>query len=161
MFATTNKYGSLDPALCRPGRMDIHVEFMLASKFQTRELFKRFYVPRKSTEDEPEEDEGDSGYASSSASDVSESAPLISESSSAVKFVGSRHRSNEAKLSRRRVEKLADTFAELIPERQFSMASLQGYLMTHKMRPVAAVDGAVAWAEKELADRASRSAGKS
>ncbi|KAJ7934868.1 hypothetical protein B0H13DRAFT_1591288 [Mycena leptocephala] len=31
LFATTNKYSALDPALCRPGRMDLHIEFKLAS----------------------------------------------------------------------------------------------------------------------------------
>lgn len=43
LFATTNKYRALDPALVRPGRLDLHIEFTLASKWQARELFKRFY----------------------------------------------------------------------------------------------------------------------
>ncbi|KZT66897.1 P-loop containing nucleoside triphosphate hydrolase protein [Daedalea quercina L-15889] len=43
LFATTNDYGALDPALCRPGRMDVHVEFHNASKFQAEELFRVFY----------------------------------------------------------------------------------------------------------------------
>ena len=30
LFATTNQYSALDPALTRPGRMDLHVEFVLA-----------------------------------------------------------------------------------------------------------------------------------
>ncbi len=45
LFATTNRYHSLDPALIRPGRMDMHVEFRLASQYQARELYKRFYFP--------------------------------------------------------------------------------------------------------------------
>ncbi|KIL70191.1 hypothetical protein M378DRAFT_7102 [Amanita muscaria Koide BX008] len=45
LFATTNKYSSLDPALCRPGRMDVHIDFTLASKFQAQELSKVFYMP--------------------------------------------------------------------------------------------------------------------
>ncbi|TFK77980.1 P-loop containing nucleoside triphosphate hydrolase protein [Polyporus arcularius HHB13444] len=44
LFATTNSYGALDPALLRPGRLDLHVEFHLASTYQARELFKRFYT---------------------------------------------------------------------------------------------------------------------
>ena len=43
LFATTNKYHALDPALTRPGRMDVHVEFTYASKTQAQELFKRFF----------------------------------------------------------------------------------------------------------------------
>ena len=45
LFATTNDYRALDPALCRPGRLDLHIEFKLASKYQCRELFRRFYLP--------------------------------------------------------------------------------------------------------------------
>ncbi len=39
LVATTNKYDSLDEALSRPGRMDVHIEFKLAAKYQARELF--------------------------------------------------------------------------------------------------------------------------
>ncbi len=142
--------------------MDIHVEFMLSSKYQTRELFKRFYIPKKADDDD-DDDEQDSGYSSNTASESSDSAPsspLLSAASS-ITFVGSRHSSQGPKISRRQVEKLADAFADVIPEREFSMASLQGYLMTHKLRPVAAVDGAAAWVEKEMAERAQKSSGKS
>lgn len=44
LFATTNRYEALDAALRRPGRMDVHVEFKLASQYQAGELFKRFYM---------------------------------------------------------------------------------------------------------------------
>ncbi|KAF9016332.1 P-loop containing nucleoside triphosphate hydrolase protein [Hymenopellis radicata] len=168
LFATTNKYTSLDAALCRPGRMDIHVEFKLSSKYQTRELFKRFYIPKKVDDDDDQDDEQDSGYCSKTASEAGDSAPSspasdspLFSAASSITFVGSRHSSQGPKISRRQVEKLADAFADVIPEREFSMASLQGYLMTHKLRPVAAVDGAAAWVKKEMAERAQKSSGKS
>ena len=53
LFATTNNHAALDPALIRPGRMDVHVEFKLASKFQARELFKCFYNPPVITDGTP------------------------------------------------------------------------------------------------------------
>jgi chaperone BCS1 len=34
LFATTNRYETLDAALRRPGRMDVHIEFKLASQYQ-------------------------------------------------------------------------------------------------------------------------------
>jgi chaperone BCS1 len=46
LFATTNRYHALDGALVRPGRLDLHVEFHFASRYQIRELFQTFYLPR-------------------------------------------------------------------------------------------------------------------
>ncbi|KAJ7625852.1 BCS1 N terminal-domain-containing protein [Roridomyces roridus] len=45
LYATTNKYEALDPALSRPGRMDIHVEFKRGSRYQAERLFFAFYLP--------------------------------------------------------------------------------------------------------------------
>lgn len=169
LFATTNKYGALDPALTRPGRMDLHVEFKLSSKFQAQELFKRFYMPRgvpaaslekeeekeeKEVEEEEDDDEEeapsplDSGFASlASASDLEEK-----------NVRGTLHGTPE--ISTERLERLAKEFAEIVPDREFSMASLQGYLMTKKMWPVAAVKGAREWIEKELEGREKKKNGK-
>ncbi|KIM90394.1 hypothetical protein PILCRDRAFT_181783 [Piloderma croceum F 1598] len=55
LYATTNKYSALDPALSRPGRMDLHVEFKLASRYQARELFRCFYLPGQDIVDEDED----------------------------------------------------------------------------------------------------------
>ena len=52
---------------------------------------------------------------------------------------------------------LADQFSDAIPERELSMASLQGYLMSYKIRPVAAADGAGAWVEVQRAEKTRKS----
>ncbi|OCH89263.1 P-loop containing nucleoside triphosphate hydrolase protein, partial [Obba rivulosa] len=70
LFATTNCYTALDPALCRPGRMDLHLEFKLASRYQAHELFKRFYMPTKAGSDDAslsETKEGDRSPSPSSS----------------------------------------------------------------------------------------------
>ncbi|KIJ65534.1 hypothetical protein HYDPIDRAFT_88652 [Hydnomerulius pinastri MD-312] len=167
LFATTNKYRSLDPALCRPGRMDLHVEFKLASKYQAEELFKRFYAPSPSElaaradVEESENSSVDSGFDSSSSNDLidltepsgapSPSTLETSEKTSLAPpaYVGTSHRSRAPKLSMKQVCELAATFAAAVPDRQLSMASLQGYLMTHKIRPFEAVTYVAAWIEKE------------
>lgn len=41
--STTNHLEQLDPALCRPGRMDVWIEFKNASKFQAENLFRNFF----------------------------------------------------------------------------------------------------------------------
>lgn len=43
LFATTNHLDQLDPALCRPGRMDVWIEFKNASKYQAEHLFRNFF----------------------------------------------------------------------------------------------------------------------
>ncbi|THH09776.1 hypothetical protein EW145_g1783 [Phellinidium pouzarii] len=45
LFATTNKYGALDPALVRPGRLDVHIRFKNSGRVQVAELFRNFFPP--------------------------------------------------------------------------------------------------------------------
>ncbi len=170
LFATTNDYKALDPALCRPGRLDLHVEFKLTSKYQCRELFRRFYLPSGADKDEKVEekeltDEKDSGYGSPSGSvsitSTSESSPSpstpptppstssSSDSELSATYVGIAHSSRGPTLSPKKAAELADRFAALVPNRAFSMATLQGYLMTYKTRPYDAVDDVEAWVEKK------------
>ncbi|KAH9940364.1 P-loop containing nucleoside triphosphate hydrolase protein [Epithele typhae] len=56
LFATTNHLERLDPALSRPGRMDVWIEFKNASKWQAELLFRNFFP---STDEDNEELEGD------------------------------------------------------------------------------------------------------
>jgi chaperone BCS1 len=51
-FSTTNHLERLDPALSRPGRMDVWVEFKNASRWQAEALFRNFFPST-------EEDDGD------------------------------------------------------------------------------------------------------
>jgi len=154
--------------------MDLHVEFRLASRYQATELYKRFYVP-----DSPEEvaeggDEGvgegdgngnassdDSGYVTPTKEEGSDGAPSV-VSKAAVghkepppKYNGTAHSARAPKLSRKKIEQLAEQFSARIPERELSMASLQGYLMSYKIRPLQAVDDVERWVEdtQEAQDR--------
>ncbi|KAK7025195.1 mitochondrial chaperone BCS1 [Favolaschia claudopus] len=167
LYATTNKYSALDEALIRPGRLDLHIEFKLASRYQARKLFYSFYLPsdetsakkdeegEKNEKDEKDKD-SDSGYNSNADDDAdstpSEPEPVAPAADKPV-FFGTSHRQQAPKLRRKQVAKLAERFAEAIPERELSMAALQGYLMTHKIRPHHAVTEAKAWVETERAAR--------
>jgi mitochondrial chaperone BCS1 len=156
LFATTNKYSALDPALCRPGRMDLHIEFQLTSRYQAQELFRTFYLPNHDhNEEETESEKGsqDSGYSSTNVEgdlidlDTVVERPKVPESQSLANGHSARH------LDRREISDLASRFAQLIPERKISVASLQGYLMTYKTQPSDAVRNFSEWIEKELATR--------
>ncbi|KAG0709438.1 P-loop containing nucleoside triphosphate hydrolase protein [Suillus ampliporus] len=185
LFATTNKYSALDPALCRPGRMDLHVEFKLASKYQADELFKRFYLPsRKSAADDDEETKSspaqthhnspkhhgsstnliDLGVPDDTA-DPLQSSPSSTESEKSgcmgPIYLGTRHSGHAPRLSNEQLSALAAQFASAIPEREVSMAALQGYLMSHKTRPWEAAKEVSTWLQKELADKKARDEMKS
>ena len=143
LFATTNRYHSLDPALIRPGRMDIRVEFRLASQYQARELYKRFYFPDAPDETTTDDDaSNDSGYVTPTT-DVSD--PIGSDEP--PMYNGATHLARAPKLSKKKIEQLAERFGARIPERELSMASLQGYLMSYKTRPFQAVDDVERWVE--------------
>ena len=48
VFMTTNHLERLDPALIRPGRVDLKQEIDLASKSQLYKMYKRFYPDQTS-----------------------------------------------------------------------------------------------------------------
>lgn len=140
MFATTNKYESLDEALSRPGRMDVHVEFKLAAKYQARELFLRFYSPQYCEGDTDTSDQELHFKESTSLQ------PSVPASVTVVRDTGD---VKDLRFSMRELRKLADEFAERIPDHVVSMASLQGYLMENQTNPEAALSGVKAWIKKE------------
>lgn len=174
LFATTNDYSALDPALLRPGRLDLHVEFTLASRYQATELFKRFYTggdaaaaaSSDSEEDATEQkSEKHSGYDSRSSrtSSVSESTyatlASIPEGVSGA-YVGMTRPTCANQPSPTKAAALANQFADIIPPKTFSMATLQGYLMAYKVRPYDAIAEAPAWVEKKLKEKAIQSVTK-
>ncbi|KAF8892220.1 P-loop containing nucleoside triphosphate hydrolase protein [Infundibulicybe gibba] len=153
LYATTNKYTALDPALCRPGRMDIHVEFKLASKYQIGELFRCFYLPEdhNDSKGQVERDVLDSGYASVT---THPSTPILTPQPNAIipnglAFKGKSHRTRAPRLSNEQLLDLVEEFTKVIPDGEFSMATLQGYLMAYKTQPFEAVVDAPAWVKNE------------
>ncbi|KAF9517144.1 hypothetical protein BS47DRAFT_1340173 [Hydnum rufescens UP504] len=173
LFATTNKYTALDPALVRPGRLDVHIEFKLATKWQAAELFKRFYpiddvtlspppVPNDSNEvdavegDLSELSEKASVFSSVSSSDTRVEMPdLMTTTTGTMIHQAARSRHSKApRLTPEQLRTLAQGFADCIPEEELSMASLQGHLMMHKTRPDEAVRTAPAFVIKQREVRA-------
>lgn len=207
LFATTNHLERLDPALSRPGRMDVWIEFKNASKWQAQQLFRNFFP---SMEDEREEDvpsdeaaldaalEGvhlslptapaasargsgstvSSGAGSSAsrlaASGASSSSLCSVPSASGASSAGSSQpppertppltpeehaiRHAAAPLSGAKLVALARKFGDAIPDEEFSVAALQGYLLKNKTRPEAAADEAAAWvvSEREMREKLKR-----
>ncbi|KAH9929166.1 P-loop containing nucleoside triphosphate hydrolase protein [Fomitopsis serialis] len=151
LFATTNDYGALDPAICRPGRMDVHIEFHNASKFQAEELFKAFYSSRSSSVAH-DEDKVISPLAvdvdGSDKPHTEHTTPLLEESTSSLRPGIGHAPPIGTTLPRSVAQELAKQFRQAIPDREVSVAALQGYLMTYKTRPLDAVRDAPGWVSK-------------
>ncbi|EAU90741.2 hypothetical protein CC1G_04010 [Coprinopsis cinerea okayama7 len=139
LFATTNHIERLDPALSRPGRMDVWINFTHATKWQAEGIFKCFFPskPSGATESKAEED--------SKEKDASQK-----------NLPGSKRKSHKHAiplLSEEEISELAKRFADAIPENELSVASLQGYLLKNKTRPRECVDEVAAWVQQERETR--------
>lgn len=139
LFATTNHIERLDPALSRPGRMDVWVNFTHATKWQAEGIFKCFF-PSKPASD-------------SSSSDASP--PTPTDASQKNLPVPKRKAFKHAipLLSEAEISELAKRFAEAIPEDEMSVAGLQGYLLKNKTRPRECVEEVGEWIIEERETR--------
>ncbi|KAJ6608107.1 hypothetical protein B0H10DRAFT_2166645 [Mycena sp. CBHHK59/15] len=208
LFATTNHLEKLDPALSRPGRMDVWVEFKNASRWQAEALFRNFFPSTDEDADADEDpallDDADlefpttpstpsasastaslwsastladsarssgGGGAGASATASAKKAPpapppapaLLPQFGSSNKaylpppvapeIVAAQHSARP--LDGKTLAALAKRFADSIPEGEFSVAALQGYLLKNKSRPEAAATEAGEWvvAERDMRER--------
>jgi chaperone BCS1 len=129
LFATTNHIERLDPALSRPGRMDVWVNFKNATRWQAEGIFKRFFPCKTSSPD-----------AATETPDTSVNTTLR---------VRKKNTSTLPLLEEEELEKLAKEFASNIPEDEVSVAGLQGYLLRNKARPRECVKEVAKWIVQE------------
>ncbi|KAJ7118266.1 P-loop containing nucleoside triphosphate hydrolase protein [Mycena epipterygia] len=123
-FATTNHIEQLDPALIRPGRMDLKIQYGLATSEQLEQMFDRFYPYNE--ESLPELGPSIGCYFSSTTN---------------------------ARLGAAELAGLAREFAAAIPANRYSIAQLQGYLLSSKNDPQGALAGIGGWIERQEAER--------
>ncbi|KAH7100842.1 P-loop containing nucleoside triphosphate hydrolase protein [Auriculariales sp. MPI-PUGE-AT-0066] len=125
LFATTNHIEKLDPALIRPGRIDVRVRYDASTRDQVCRMFERFFpadnYPTDAVVPEPR----------LASSHISVSAP----SRAAYENVP------RAFIDRDGLHELAERFAQTVPEGRFSPAALQGFLLLWKSDPHGAVGG--------------------
>ncbi|KAJ7493364.1 P-loop containing nucleoside triphosphate hydrolase protein [Mycena galericulata] len=139
LFATTNHIERLDPALSRPGRMDVWVNFTHATKWQAEGIFKCFFPYKPSAVAPPAEN------TSGEPTDASQkNLPLPKRKAPAHAI---------PLLSEAEISELAKRFAAAIPEDELSVAGLQGYLLKNKTRPRECVDEVDEWVIQERETR--------
>ncbi|KIM31399.1 hypothetical protein M408DRAFT_320460 [Serendipita vermifera MAFF 305830] len=143
LFCTTNHLERLDPALSRPGRMDVWIEFRNASKHQAEGLFRNFF-PSAEEIDIPTE-----VSTPTTTPPVDEKPKSLKDTLPSLESVVSPGSSLDAA----RLAELAKIFSDSIPNEEFSVAELQGYLLKNKARPEEAARQASEWVIKERAMR--------
>ncbi|EJC99988.1 uncharacterized protein FOMMEDRAFT_22463 [Fomitiporia mediterranea MF3/22] len=150
LFATTNHIERLDPALSRPGRMDVWVNFTNATKWQAEGIFKCFF-PSRTAKEKADEESGASENSKTGA-DANASANAGTRNVPGMKRKTTAHA--VPVLEQEEINELAKRFAEQIPEGEMSVASLQGYLLKNKTRPRECVDEVTEWIIKERETKA-------
>ena len=172
LLMTTNCPDDLDEALVRPGRIDMMIEFKKASSVQIREIFMRIYSPdetvaslvAKRSRNEQTGRSSDTvtaqapaaslltfchwilGLTPFSGAGANQPAVAVSKepSKSAIKLLT---------WSKEELEAMATRFAELLPEKEFTPAELQGFLLTRKDNPQQALAEVENWRDDFLKAR--------
>ncbi|KXS16440.1 P-loop containing nucleoside triphosphate hydrolase protein [Gonapodya prolifera JEL478] len=129
---TTNHIELLDAALIRPGRVDLKVHFDNATLTQARELFWSFY---SASLDMPMQqlvysEPGTKTHDETATAKTEAVTPIYSTTGAAKR------------ISLKELAELADQFSTTIPERTFSPAELQLFLMKYKNDPTKAIESA-------------------
>jgi chaperone BCS1 len=142
LVMTTNKPKELDQALIRPGRIDLHIPFTLPQRAELSEMFLSMYRGLEKIVEQPEPlFSFEQKKPSSSASSENDSLNAIQPESI---------EKGQMSIQKEELEELAEKFADELPENQFSLAAIQGYLLRYKHDPRTAVAKVKSWSEETL-----------
>jgi chaperone BCS1 len=125
LFATTNHIERLDPALSRPGRMDVWVDFKHATGWQAENIFRCFF-PVKTADP-----------TTAPSTTATTAGPRLGVTGKPTQAIST--------LTEAELDTLAKAFGQAIPEDEFSVASLQGYLLKNKSRPHKCIEEVHNW----------------
>ncbi|KAJ7230524.1 P-loop containing nucleoside triphosphate hydrolase protein [Mycena pura] len=145
LFATTNHIERLDPALSRPGRMDVWVNFANATKWQAEGIFKCFFPSAEKASADKAAEEAKAIIQAALPTDASQKNIPLPRRKTSKHVV--------PLLSEAEISELAKRFGAAIPEDELSVAALQGYLLKNKTRPRECVDEVDEWVIQERETR--------
>jgi chaperone BCS1 len=151
LIMTTNNPEKLDAALIRPGRVDLQVFFTLATHAQIHDIFIRMYSTKfdkrspnsQSINDADIIDPFKTSRPLSSASTLTNNDDFLNSV-----FPGKAIPSGASEEDK--LEAMAEQFANSLPDKMFSPAEIQGFLLMHKREPRKALEAAAAWKEEVL-----------
>ncbi|KAH8704516.1 P-loop containing nucleoside triphosphate hydrolase protein [Phaeosphaeriaceae sp. PMI808] len=147
LIMTTNCPERLDPALIRPGRVDMQIHFTLATRAQIRSIFMRMY----STEPNKQRlDQATHCTARKTSGDDDNRISIQDE----IPFNMQPYIKKVDRVSATVVQEIAQQFAEKIPELRLSPAEIQGFLLEWKDDPRGALSEIDAWIRNQLKESA-------
>jgi chaperone BCS1 len=135
LIMTSNFPEKLDPALIRPGRVDMQVAFTLATKLQIKEIFIKMYASDPKRFNSTNDEEANAASAPTKYKAI------------ATKRV----------FSREELQPLAENFAKYLPEGKFSPAEVQNFLITRKKDPTQALEEIESWRDEMLDSKEKKS----
>ncbi|KAF2448826.1 BCS1-like ATPase-like protein [Karstenula rhodostoma CBS 690.94] len=149
LIMTTNHPDKLDPALIRPGRVDLQVIFTLATRAQSRDIFMRMY---STTSSSPQTQIPATKPPRPTTPNPQQ--PALSSTREDDEFLALLAREPELDVVERvELGGMAEEFAQALPEGRFSPAEIQGFLLTRKKEPRRALGEVGAWRDGVLGDR--------
>jgi chaperone BCS1 len=154
LVMTTNHADKLDPALLRPGRVDMTINFGYTSEADIKEMFISIYNTTKNDIRRAKRPRtASNGSAKSSAKSITGERRNSEDSQ-----VGDKKDPLQDALQslQSRISHLADEFAAIVPSGELTAAEIQGYLLNHKEIPEAAIQGASEWVQSTLEKKRAR-----
>ncbi|KAL4984256.1 BCS1 N terminal-domain-containing protein [Aspergillus falconensis] len=139
LVMTTNHPEKLDPALVRPGRIDMSIAFGYSTTSDIKELFSAIYSTL----------EGDLRVSRTERLSPKLRAKMAKRTSTSD--LANRANTNivihkgASEFSEEQVRVWAGEFAERVPAAEFTPAEIQGYLLNYKADPEGAIEGATSW----------------
>ncbi|KAI5211874.1 hypothetical protein AUEXF2481DRAFT_86275 [Aureobasidium subglaciale EXF-2481] len=139
LIMTTNHPEKLDPALIRPGRVDMQISFTYASTSQIKSLFVRMYTQSTGTANGRHSPQLGVAGGLKSRSGLKDAEDTLIDTE---------------------LETLGTKFAQELPEGKFAPSDVQGYLLMYRKKPREAVEKAGAWRDSKLAELSRKGKGK-
>lgn len=138
LVMTTNHIEKLDPALLRPGRVDLSIAFGYSDRDTIKNLFMAIYAPLDC--------EIPKSLSSTTQKNTPPASPRHSPSPSTSSTTKLQPLSFDTH-TKEEIAALASKFADAIPAGEFTPAEIQGHLLLHKKNPMHAIEDAELWVE--------------